>query len=1126
MTERLLTPSKITAWLDCSHYLTLRHRVEAGELEPAGSMFGSFAELLAAKGVQHEEACLENYREQGLTVFEVPQREPRERFTDWVERIGDPLSDGHDVIYQMPFVHDGVRGIADFLVRVDDPETGSSGYEPVDAKLARSEAKPGHVLQLCFYADAIEAATGHAPRELHLWLGSGMFESIRTDEVRPYWNRLRSQLSEVVNAESDDHDTAPEPCAHCEMCEFAEVCEQQWRDEDSLVFVAGLPNAGRSGLEAEGVRTLQALADHDGSTPIESLRPDRLERLVTQAQLQLQARGAPDSPPPFRVIEPTDDPTWGHGFDLMPEPDPGDMMLDFEGHPFWQPDRGLFFLFGYIVQGSDGEWDYVQRWAHDPAEEAEATAELIGLIAARQEQHPGMHVYHYNHTERSSLQQLAAEYGVGETTLDNLIETGAFVDLLTVARNAVQVGTESYGLKDLERLAGFERGDEIDRGAGAVIEYDGYMTSGDTAALDRIADYNEDDVRATLALRDWLVEQRPTDLAWRTAVLETDQLDDAAVDEQIARLHEFGPGTSEHLMADLLGYWPREGRVHKATTLARLNPELSDQLDDPEIIAGLRCVGEVERISPTTGKALKSAMGFDFPPQELLEESKWDKVMFPALDGQSGFPSVFGMERNGDGGGRLLLSWNERCQELGVYPDAVVRNDWIGPRPKDGTLSVLADELLDPTDPERFKTSFSLLRRELPRFTAGHGPTDGTFSDDLDEMLELIRHLDHSYLAVQGPPGTGKTYWGAHLARSLITAGKRVGVTAFAHKAIDNFMAEVIEVFEEHGDLDQLRAIQKPRDPKAREATESISYTGSAAACAKDEYNLVAGTTWLFANEKMRDAPVDVLIVDEAGQLSLADTLAASSSAQNILLLGDPLQLPQVSQASHPVGAGASALEHVLGDSTTMPPERGVFLTETRRMHPYVCRFISERIYDGRLTSHESCAGQGTEFGTGLRWLESDHEGCSTESPVEAEMLATEIARLIGTEWTNQDGESAELAADDMMVVAPYNNQVDLVRARLDDHPQTRGVPAGTVDKFQGQQAAVVFFTMTASSAADIPRGADFLFSRNRLNVAISRARCLAYLVCTGELLNSRARDVEEMRLISTLCAFVEDSDR
>jgi len=1115
-TDRLLTPSKITAWLDCGHYLTLQYQVSTGTLAAPHQPFGSFAQLLADKGLAHEQDCLEQYRAQGMSVFEVPARERGESFAAWVDRVGNPLTDGHDVIYQMPLIHDGVRGIADFLIRVDDPATGESRYEPVDAKLARAQAKPGHVLQLCFYADALESLTGHAPEQIHLWLGSGHFEHLDTEDVRPYWNRLRSQLRNLVAADPGATATEPEPCAHCEFCEFADHCEAQWRSDDSLIYVAGIRQGDRDTLELGGVDTLALLAQ--AIPPVDGLQPERLARLAGQATLQVSARGADEgAPPPFRLVPPSADPTWGRGFELLPQPDDADVFLDFEGHPFWRADTGLFFLFGYISRNTAGAWEYTAHWAHDRAEEAVATREVIEYFVDRRAEHPGMHVYHYNHTERSALQSLSAEHGVAESALALLVETGAFVDLFTVVRNAVQVGAESYGLKHMELLAGFVRGDDIHQGAGAVVEYEAFMNSGEQTNLNRIAAYNEDDVRATRALRDWLIAQRPGDLEWRSSYLEPEDMPEE-LDEQVAALHAFDPDSPEHQLGDVLGYWLREWRAHKATTMAKLNGDQPSLIEHPEVIAGLVPIGRVEPV----GKQKQPGMTFLCDSQTLHDDvlsGRANKVMFGAGDGQSVTAGIRSLDVDSR---EMTLTWGERAQELGVLPTEVVLDDWVPPKPKPEALSALASQVIDPEGagaPSR--VAIALLRRDLPAFTAGHGPTDGSFTDDLDEMVEWVSHLDHTCVAIQGPPGTGKTFRGAHIVHSLIMDGQRVGITAMSHHAIDNLMEAVVELFREKGNLTSLRAARRGNEPRSG-GLDGVTYLAGNPKCANGDFNLVAGTTWLFAGKDMRAAPVEVLIVDEAGQLALADALATTGAATNLVLLGDPLQLSQVSQASHPGGGGLSVLEHVLGEHTTMPPDRGVFLSETRRMHPDVCEFISERIYEGRLASHPSCALQTTEFGTGLRWLSASHEDCSTESVEEAEIVADEILRLLGTEWTNQHGTVCPLGVDDFMVVAPYNNQVRLIRDRLDADPRTRGVPVGTVDKFQGRQAAVVFFTMTASSASDIPRGADFLFSRNRLNVAVSRARCLAYLVCTEQLLDSRARDVDEMRLIATLCSFVE----
>lgn len=1109
--EYLLTPSKITAWLDCAHYLTLRNQVDDGTLPQPRSTFGEFAKLLLDKGLQHEKQCLDEYRANGKSVREVPARGRGETFQSWVARVGNPFDDGWDAIYQMPFIHDGVRGIADFLVR-----TEAGGYEPVDAKLARAEAKPGHVLQLCFYADALEALTGVRPERMHLWLGSGKSQTLRVDDFSPYWRRLRGQLSKTLTA-GPEAGTVPRPCAHCDFCEFRTLCDKQWHDEGALSLIAGIRRPETAALQAAGIPNMTTLVQLQ--TSVDGMGSRRLDRLTDQARLQIQAAVlAEDEAPPFQLIDPGEDPVWGRGLEELPLPDDGDVFLDFEGHPFWRVDSGLFFLFGLLERDTGGQWLYREWWAHDLDEEAEAVSKLIDYLVQRRAAFPGMHAYHYNHTERSSLVALTETHNVAQRALTELIETGFFVDLLLVSRNSIQVGTESYGLKALERLTDFRRSHDIDEGAGAVLQYERYMEDRDDSQLESIAVYNEDDVRATLALRDWLVQHRPAELAWRDSVFEPDP-GLPALDEHVERLHAFPPDAPEYLLGDLLGYWRREWFAYIGPKIAKLQGDTAALRDDPEALTELQCLGQVERLGKR-GTPITPGMRFSFPPQSL-ERFPYDggSVMFVDAEGQTFYPSFENLERSSR---TLDLVWNTALQEVDTLPSVVLLHDWVEPRPKPQTLSDFAAQLLDgdQTNP----VTMALLRRELPRFTAGGGPVGGVFTDDLADMTRWVTKLDNSYAAIQGPPGTGKTYSAAHLIHALVLAGRRVGVTATTHHAIDNVLEKVAQLFRDNGDTAKLNAVKKPKSGSTWVPAGATS--GSNAKCAQPEFNLVAGTTWLFTSKEMRDSPVDVLLVDEAGQLSLADALAASTAARNVVLLGDPLQLPQVAQASHPNNSGRSVLEHILETRETMPRHRGVFLSKTFRMHPDVCRFISDEIYASRLTHNVSCEQQSTVAGTGLRWLRAEHRGNSTSSSEEAELIRAEIARLSGTNWTDQNGHQKLLTVEDFMVVAPFNDQVRTIRDRLNADASTRGVAVGTVDKFQGREAAVVFFSMTTSTGEDLSRGADFLFSRNRLNVAISRARCLAYLVCTEELLNTRARNVEDMRLIATLNAVVEYSER
>ncbi len=1128
---------------------------------------GEMAEMLMAKGQAHEDAVLARYEAEGRSIYRVPPRNTPadstptdttaassgsdvgwESFADWVERVGNPMADGWDVIYQLPMIHDGVRGVADFLVRVEAAGDVPEHYEAVDAKLARQEAKPGHVLQLCFYADALEALTGHRGEHIHLELGSGRTETIRLTQVDAYWRRMKGQLVRALGGAASAA-TVAEPCNHCNFCEFADVCNSGWRENDSLVFVAGIRSADRATLVESGIGTMAALAAVDIDAPENPIDVRHLDRLVHQADLQVRTRARSDeSAPLFEMVEQrsstsdseTDGDTDGArpgepaGFAALPRPDEGDVFLDFEGHPFWKPEAGLFFLFGLIersddsiaahsgdprVGGPEHDWDFVDFWAHDEAEESSATAALIQHLAQRRERFPDMHVYHYNHTERSALQRLTIEHGVAELALEELVATGCLVDLYPIVRDVVRIGTESYGLKHVELLTPYQRSHDIDQGAGAVIEYERWTAEPDRARrdqtmLDRIARYNEDDVRATRAVRDWIATRHPAGESWRASSLDPVE-PDPELDRRIEALHKFAVGDPEHLLGDLLGYWRRERRAVAADAYRLSIADEDDQLAAPKAISGLSFLFLEDQISETTGKQLKwPAAVFSYPPQPIDDEIGPGTTMIMALSEQEW--SFFRVASVDADARRLRLHWDAAHQASGIRPTSVVVHETFQEGAKLDALSVLADEMLAGGGT---RVGHSLLRREPPRFLDPlDGPGGGAFTTDIDDICRWAARLDRSCVAVQGPPGTGKTYTGAHIVKALVDAGQRVGVTAMTHLANDNLMAAVVQRFTEDGDVRNLKAVRK----HAVARVAGVSYINDNTKCAEGDFNVISGTPWLHASQAMRDHPVDVLVIDEAGQLGLADAIAASISATNVILLGDPQQLPQVSQASHPNGAGASSLEHMLDGATTVPSERGVFLDTTRRMHSDVNGFISDVMYDGRLGVHPSCDEQTTREGTGLRWLRVVHDGCDTHSEVEAQRVADQLRSLMDTPWTNQRGETQLLRPADFMVVAPYNDQVRLIRNVLSANKRTAKVEVGTVDRFQGREAAVVLFSMATSSADYMPRSADFLFSKHRLNVAISRARCLAFLVCTDKLLATRAKTVEEMKMIGALCSFVE----
>ena len=257
--------------------------------------------------------------------------------------------------------------------------------------------------------------------------------------------------------------------------------------------------------------------------------------------------------------------------------------------------------------------------------------------------------------------------------------------------------------------------------------------------------------------------------------------------------------------------------------------------------------------------------------------------------------------------------------------------------------------------------------------------------------------------------------------------------------------------------------------------------------------------------------------------MSLANVLAVAGAARNLVLLGDPQQLAQPSQAAHPPGTGVSALEHILGDHTTMPPDAGLLLDQTWRMHPRLCRYTSETFYDGKLTWAEGLErreilGEGALRGSGLRVVEVAHEGNTNASPEEAAVVARLVRGLVGREWQDKDGLRRPIGPDQVLVVTPYNAQIRAIEDALAREGCPAGVRVGTVDKFQGREAPVAIYSMATSSADDAPRGLEFLYDPHRLNVATSRAKAMAVVVASTDLIRVSCRTPRQMYLANALC--------
>jgi predicted RecB family nuclease len=1061
----VVSPSHLNAFLACEHLTTLQLAVARGEI-PKPFRHNPHAELIRRKGQEWEAQYLAQLQAQGRNIVEPANAAESEA----------ALLSGADVVYQVCLADGTWRGFADFVERQPD-----GSYEVVDTKLAR-QARPAHVLQLCFYTEQVARITGRSPRAMHVVAGTGERESFRPQDFEAYYRQVRARFVAVV---ADGRGTTyPYPVEHCGLCEFLPRCKSQWEHDDHLTLVAGVSRLQHDRLIAAGIRTMDALGTAAPETRVSKIRPDTFAKLRHQAELQLHRCHTGEHRVDLLPQEPE------RGFALLPEPSPGDVWLDLEGHPWFETARGLEYLFGWIELDEVGTPRYRCLWAHDRTGEKRALEQLVDYLAERRRRFPGMHVYHYAPYERTTLTRLAGEHATREEEVDDLLRGEVLVDLYRVTRQALRASVPSYSIKEIEALYGFHRIAEVSGGTESVEAFETWLAGGGDELLEGIRLYNEEDCVSTYELHRWLLGQRPPELPWRLPPAEREQSEEARErirerdrirDELLAVATE---GEPRWLLAQLLDYHRREARPQWWAYFHNQDLDEDDLIDSGETIGGLELDGEPEQVKQSLVYKLR------FPPQE---HKIGGRAVDPATE-QEYIVSV------SDEQGTVTLR-RGRAKRDESLPRALIPPQplptWIQ---RDAVLRFARNR-------DAYPALVDVLERRPPR-----ARLDGT-------LEEAALSLDSSYLFVQGPPGSGKTWRGARVAIALMKAGKRVGVTALSHKAIHKFLEDLEDAALADGYT--FRGLKRVggSDGSRYEERGLVENSDELAEMLEDDVQLLAGTSFLFAREEL-GRHLDVLFIDEGGQFALADAIAVGTAARNLVLLGDPNQLPQVSQAAHPPGANASVLEHLLADDETVRPEMGVFLEETWRMRPEVCAFISNAFYEGRLEPADAARRRSLELGNGLRFLPVAHSGHRSAAPEEAEAIRREIERLVGSGYVDADAAERALRHGDIKVVAPFNSHVRCLREKLPD-----AVQMGTVDKFQGQEAVVIFYSMASSSGDDVPRGLDFLFSRNRLNVAISRARCLAYLVCSPRLLEVNARTVEQMRLANALCRFVELAD-
>ncbi|WP_449407618.1 TM0106 family RecB-like putative nuclease [Microbacterium maritypicum] len=1116
-------------------------RVPAVE-EPEDATLARAARL----GDVHEQNVLERYIEEfgdgAVHRVEKVSSVDAEALAAAVDETVRALGSDARILFQAAFSTEEFVGFADFLARDDDDR-----WRVQDSKLART-ARVTALMQLAAYVDQLDRLGIARSDEVDLILGDGTLSTHRVDDLLPLFRVRRARLRALI---ADRRIDDPDPGAalawgddrgdlEVVACGRCATCEEQVIVHRDLLMVARMRPVQRARLRSAGIETIDALAQ--ATTPPEGMNVDTFETLRDQARLQLRADA--EGVPTFDVH-------YAAAIHTLPVPSLGDIFFDFEGDPLYteaapdgQAQWGLDYLFGWVDNGDQ----YSALWAHDFSAEKEAFERFLDFVAVRRSAHPGMHIYHYAPYETSHLVAMAARYGVREGEVDRLLREGVFVDLYPLVLRTVRVGSRSYSIKKLEPLyMGDEvRTSDVQKGDDSIVQYvaarelaaAGEQVEADAVLAD-LADYNRYDCVSTRRLRDWLIEIARREGVYPAPPDEPDEVIYEPSPRSVALLADAerdvadgGDGQLFRIAAAAIDYFPREAKSFWVAHFQRLREPVTMWDSTRDVVKVDRSSSTVVRDwSVAEGRRVQSRdieIRGEVSPGTTLGEGAQPFALYEV-------PAPFDTEIPSRAvhvphtvtitgvldDGYLLTETAIQGQTWDELPLALTP----AAPPRVVSLQGAIDEWADavhaaaPSHPRDAATD--ILRRLPPRTVSG-APLPEQGDDTIDAIVRGILDLDRSYVAVQGPPGTGKTYTGSQVIARLVNEhGFRVGVVAQSHAIIEHLLDRVVADGVPAGQVGKA-----PKDSSSEPSYTVIPKSGMAAFLSENEGRgvVVGGTAWDFSNTARVDrAGLDLLVVDEAGQFSLASTIAVAAGAQRLLLLGDPQQLPQVSQGAHPEPVDTSALGWVMDGDAVVRPEYGYFLEKSWRMHPAVAASVSALSYAGRLASAPGTEKRALEgVDPGLHVVPLRHRGNATQSPEEAQQVVDLVRDLLRRTFVDNDDAATTrpLEQTDIIVVTPYNAQRQLVLDALAQagYPE---VPVGTVDNFQGKEAVVSITSLAASSGRDAPRGPEFLLMQNRLNVAISRAQVAAYLIHSPALLDDLPRTPEGVSRLSAFARLV-----
>ena len=894
-----LSATDLVGFLYCRHLTGLDRAVAEGTLVRP-KVWDPLLQVMSERGSAHERDYVEHLAKAGLDVTRIDGTD----VTDGaVAATLAAMGQGAEVIVQAALSHRGWGGRADVLRRVETPsKLGDWSYEPVDTKLAR-ETKAGSILQLCLYADLLSEMQGLPPEYMYVVAPWSEFQPqrYRFADYGAYFRKVKRALFTTIG-ERPTEETYPDPIEHCEICRWREACDKRRREDDHLSLVAGISKLQINELTMRGTGTAQCLGEMPlplGWKPTRG-SVDSYTRIREQARILVEARASGIRKFELLPVEA------GFGLARLPEPSEGDIFFDLEGDRF-VGEHGQEYLFGYVYKDTKGEVLYKGDWAFTRAEEKRSFGDFIDFVMARWEAFPDLHIYHYAPYEPAALKRLMGLYATRGEEIDRMLHAHLFVDLYHVVRHALRASVESYSIKRLEPFYGFERVMPLSDANAALASLQAHLELGDSPSIpakskSAVIAYNEDDCRSTSRLYEWLETLRAKLVAEGQDVPRPQRRDNAPTEKitdwlliinaLAERLTDGVPDDpaerdraqcARWILANILDWHRREEKAvwWEYFRLADLSAE--DLLEERCGLSGLIFVGAVG------GTARAPIHRYSFPPQET--ELRGDEKLRNLGGDEFGKVDVISFDN-------CTVDIKKRQDTVALNPEAVFAHAYISGKVMANALvrigEYVATNGLHGDGP--YLAGRDLLLRESPRVggellhRAGETPVDAA--------VRLCKHLEGGILPIQGPPGAGKTFTAARMICELVRLGKKVGITANSHKVIRHLIDKTIEEADKLGV--ELQCCQKADENEM--AQHRLSFAKSSEnlfTALKSGAAVGGGTAWLWSLPDALEA-VDVLFVDEAAQMSLANVLAVSHAAKTVVLVGDPQQLDQPMQGSHP----------------------------------------------------------------------------------------------------------------------------------------------------------------------------------------------------------------------------------